>query len=281
MNPISNTAFYCCGIRMMDAKKKRSVCKDIFAERFMDERGMKIFEPFRSEKMPNISNITRCRIIDDYLSIELKKNQSMNVITIGAGFDARPYRITGGNWIEVDEPQIISYKNEKLPIKECKNPLNRISIDFANESLNEKLQCVDKSLDTVIVIEGVFMYLESQTIEKTVKTIQGMFPEHKLYCDLMTGNFFNKFAQSVHSKLAATGGKFTDRPDKPEELFTRKNYKLLERVPMFMRAEELGILWDEMKIPGFIAILMLNVFMKDLNGYSVFHFSYNNLQEEE
>jgi len=83
MNSISNIAFYCCGVRMLDARNRRSVCKDIYTDRFMDERGMKIFEPFRTEKMPNISNITRCRIIDDYVSIELKNNHGMNTITTG------------------------------------------------------------------------------------------------------------------------------------------------------------------------------------------------------
>ncbi len=274
MNPISNTVFYCCGVRMKDDKRNRSVCNDIYAEQFMDERGWNIYEPFRAEKMPNISNITRCRIIDDYVSIELKNFNSINIITIGAGFDTRPYRLAGGNWIELDEPQIISYKNKKLPIDECKNPLRRISIDFTNETLTEKLEKVEKSHHTVIVIEGVFMYLESESIEKTLKEIQHIFPKHVLYCDLMTKAFFNKFAKSVHSKLVATGGKFTDRPDNPENTFILNKYELVERIPMFKRAGELGVLWDEVKIPALVAKLLLNVFLKDLSGYSVHHFRY-------
>ncbi|MFT5425368.1 MAG: methyltransferase (TIGR00027 family) [Gammaproteobacteria bacterium] len=275
MNPISNTAFYCCGVRMEDAKRKRSVCNDIYAERFMDERGRNIYEPFKAEKMPNISNITRCRIIDDYVSIELKNNSSINIITIGAGFDTRPYRTTGGNWIELDEPQIINYKNEKLPVEECKNTLRRISIDFANETLTEKLEEIDNSLHTIIVIEGVFMYLDLESIENTLKEIQKIFPKHVLLCDLMTKIFFNKFAQSVHSKLVSTGSKFTDRPHNPEKVFILNKYKLVERVPMFKRAGELGILWEEAKIPAFVIRLLLNLFMKDLNGYSVHYFRFD------
>jgi methyltransferase (TIGR00027 family) len=278
MNPVSNTAFYCCGVRMLDAEKKKSVCRDIYAERFMDEKGRQIFEPFRSEKMPNISNITRCRIIDDYLSNELKRNRNMNIITIGAGFDTRPYRLTGGKWTELDEPQIISYKNEKLPLDECRNPLKRIPIEFASETLEEKLGHLDKNLYTVFVIEGVFMYLETGAIEDTLKALQRMFPGHVLYCDLMTRNFFDKFAKSVHSKLAAAGGKFTERPRDPQKVFIHLNYDLVEQTPMFMRARELGILWDEARIPRFMAALLLNVFMKDLKGYSVCHFHYNQFQ---
>lgn len=269
MNPISNTAYYCCGVRMEDAKKTPSICNDVYAERFMDERGKQIFEPFKSEKMPNISNIIRCRLIDEYLLAELGENNQLNIITIGAGFDSRPYRLTGGNWLEVDEPQIINYKNEKLPVDECSNPLRRMSIDFAHETLKEKLEEEGASDHTVFVIEGVFMYLEPEAIETTISTIQGLFPRHVLYCDLMTKKFFSKFAQSVHSKLVASGGTFTERPDYPEEIFAQHNYKTIERIPIFRRAGELGILWDEVKIPKFVCELMLNVFLKDLNGYAV------------
>lgn len=274
MNQISNTAFYCCGIRMDDAKRKRSVCKDDYAVRFMDERGMNIYEPFRSEKMPNILNVTRCRIIDDYVLNELKNTNDATVITIGAGFDTRPYRIANGNWIELDEPQIISHKNKRLPIEECKNSLRRISIDFANETLSEKLEGVDKSSHAIIVIEGVFMYLEPRIIENTLKEIQKIFPKHVLFCDLMNKAFFNKFAKSAHSKIVSAGSAFTERPDNPEKIFIASDYQLVERVLMFKRAGELGVFWDQVKMPLLLAKLALNVLMKDLSGYSVHYFRY-------
>ena len=269
MTPISNTAYYCCGVRMEDAKKTPSICNDVYAQKFMDERGLQIFEPFKSEKMPNISNITRCRLIDDYLLAELAENNQLNIITIGAGFDSRPYRLKGGNWLEIDEPQIISYKNEKLPVDECSNSLRRISIDFTRESLKEKLETEGAGDYTVFVIEGVFMYLEAEAIETTISTIQDLFPKHTLYCDLMTKKFFTRFAQSVHSKLVASGGRFSERPDSPGKIFAQHHYKTIEQTPMFRRAGELGILWDEVKIPKFVCELMLNVFLKDLNGYAV------------
>ncbi len=47
---------------MDDAEKRRSVCNDSYARRFMDDRGMQIFAPFKSETMPSISSIARCKI---------------------------------------------------------------------------------------------------------------------------------------------------------------------------------------------------------------------------
>lgn len=274
MNTVSNTAFYCCGVRMEDAKRKNPVCNDHYARLFMDERGMKIFEPFKSEIMPNISNITRCRIIDDILSGELKKNENTLVITIGCGFDTRPYRLTGGNWIEIDELQIINYKNEKLPVIECRNRLQRISIDFSHESLRNKLGGIETGGPVIIVIEGVFMYLEPEYINATLRELQELFPAHVLLCDLMTKNFFKKYSQNIHSKLVTAGGTFTVQSDNPEKIFIDNKFVEVDSTSMVKRAIELGLYWDALKIPAFISRMILDYFMKDLKGYSVYRFHY-------
>lgn len=274
MNTISNTAWYCCGIRMEDAARKKPVCNDHYAKRFMDENGMKIFEPFKTLTMPNIWNVTRCRIIDDLLGNEIEKNNNINIITIGAGFDTRPYRLPGGVWAEIDEPQIIHYKNERLPVAECKNPLQRISINFASESLKEKLATLQIDQPPVIVIEGVSMYLTQDAIQTTINVLQELYPEHILICDLMNKIYFDKFASKIHEKLVAVGGRITERPDKPDELFLNSNYIKIENIPISELVIESGVLWNQLKIPSPLFRLIMNLFMKDLYGYSISRFQY-------
>jgi methyltransferase (TIGR00027 family) len=274
MNPISNTAFYCCGIRMLDAEHPRSLCNDHYAKRFMDKRGLQIFEPFKSEILPNISNAVRCYIIDEAIRSQLTTHPDSLIITIGAGFDTRPYRIKGGHWIEVDEPQIIEYKNEKLPIAECTNKLTRISIDFANETLTEKLEAYRNHQHIIIAIEGVFMYLENDTVEDTIKQLQTLFPRHILLCDLMTKKMFDQFARSVHDKLVEAGARFTARPDNPATIFTQHGYVEYSCTPMFKRSYELGVLWDRAKIPAPIAQLLYKTVMKNISGYAIHRFEF-------
>jgi methyltransferase (TIGR00027 family) len=257
---------------MEDAERKPSLCNDHFARRFMDERGLRLYEPFRAERLPNISNIVRCRIIDDFVQSDLGKEPRTRVVTIGAGFDTRPYRLRGGDWIEIDEPQIIQYKNERLPVAECPNPLRRMSIDFAVESLADKLGVAANDRPVVVVMEGVFMYLEAAQIDSTLRDIKSRFPHHVLLCDLMNRAFLEKAAQSVHSKIAAVGAPFTERPDDPADIFRRNGYVETAHVPMFRRAMELGVLWDRGRIPAFVAKLMLGVVRKELNGYGVRRF---------
>src|SRR5215470_1163030 len=197
MKPISKTAFYCCGVRMQDAEREKPVCGDTYAKVFMNEQGLQILEVFKNETRPNTSNVGRHRIIDDLLRQELVAKPDLTVVIIGAGFDTRAFRLKGGTWIELDEPQVITYKEERLPAANSENELQRISIDFATDSLEQKLAPFSGRNLVVVVIEGVFMYLEEGAIEQTLLTLHRLFPRHKLICDLMTRDFFEKNASTI------------------------------------------------------------------------------------
>lgn len=275
MNPISRTAYYCCGVRMEDAKKKDSLCKDVHAKKFMNSEGLEIFEPFKPLKMANISNITRCKLIDNFINSELTSNSEINIVTIGAGFDTRPYRINGGNWIELDEEPIITFKNRQLPIDQCSNPLKRIAIDFSEESIQDKLKEINHNIYTLIIIEGVFLYLEREEINKTLKEITRLFPQHNLYCDLMNKPFFNKFGKRIHKRLTSMGSDISERPSNPQSIFDEHNYKLINSTPILNQSTKFNLFWKELKIPNFIIKFLINAALKDLKGYTVNHFRYN------
>jgi hypothetical protein len=50
MKPLSNTAFYGCGIGMRDAENAHPICGDRFAWVFTDERGLETFRRCASEQ---------------------------------------------------------------------------------------------------------------------------------------------------------------------------------------------------------------------------------------
>src|SRR5262245_32234526 len=171
MKPISKTAFYCCGVRMQDAESSNPICGDIYAKRFMNDDGLQVLEKFKDETRPNRSNVARHRIVDDLLREELLANRDLRVVIIGAGFDRRAYRLKGGRWTELDEPQVIAYKNELLSPSTCENELHRIPIDFSTESVEEKLSSFANTDPVIVIIEGVFMYLDEQVILQLLDTV--------------------------------------------------------------------------------------------------------------
>ncbi len=224
MNPISNTAFYCCGVRMQDAESRKPICGDHYAKVFMDQRGKEIFELFGGQLAPNRGNAARHRYIDDYLRTKLASNPDLRVILLGCGFDSRAYRLTGGAWIELDEPALIHYKNEKLPQDSCPNSLQRIAISFAEESLADKLRPFADGVPTVFIIEGVTMYLTEPALKSTLLELRRLFGQHEIIADLMSRKFLQRYGKSINRIITSLGAHMIPMED-PAQVFLQSGYQ--------------------------------------------------------
>ena len=239
MKPVSRTAFYCAGIRMVDAEQAQPLCGDRFATRFMTEEGLRIFEPFRQLPYPNGSNVARHRIIDDLVREQLAREPDRRIVIIGAGFDSRAFRLTGGRWVELDEPQLIAFKEERLPAAGAPNPLQRIPIDFASESLPDKLAPF-RGESVTVILEGVSMYLTEEQKAELIRTLRQVFPRHILIADLMTSRFVDRIARPFREKLQALDASMTEGIPHPEEPFLAGGYRLVRRTSIAGRAADLG-----------------------------------------
>ncbi|MEZ5426814.1 MAG: class I SAM-dependent methyltransferase [Pyrinomonadaceae bacterium] len=231
----------------------------------MNEEGLRILEAFRDETSPNASTIARHRLIDDLLRRELQDDPDLTTVLIGAGFDSRAYRLGGGIWIELDEPQVIDYKNERLPAADCENELHRIPIDFSTGSLEEKLSPFSNRGPVTIVIEGVFGYLEEEEIGTLLQTLHRLFPRHKLICDLMSRKFIEKYGKTLHEKINDIGTSFKFAANEPEKIFLKGGYFLKERISVV----ESAVNFNMLKIPA----IALKTFLRTLTrGYAIFVF---------
>ena len=106
---------------------------------------------------------------------------------------AAPFDWRAAAWFELDEPPLITYKEECLPAAQAANPLRRIAIDFEHESLREKLQFLTGTTPTVFVIEGVTMYVTADALRATLGVLRSSFPRHEVVADLMTRRFINTY----------------------------------------------------------------------------------------
>lgn len=264
MKPISDMAFYCCGVRMQDAAQTSPICGDVYAKLFMEEYGRHIYDIFKEEAICNASIIVRHRIIDDVLRQMLLSRPNLCIITIGTGFDSRPYRLTGGTWFELDEPQIMAYKNERLPIAGCTNPLRRIPIDFCTDSLEEKLALISHVGPIVFVLEGVFIYLNEQETRKSLDIFNHLFPAHQLICDLVNREMVENYGQKLRAIVDGIGASFK-AVDQPESIFLISGYRVKQIISILDLSVDLGI----NIIPKFILRYFFN---GEIKGNSVYVF---------
>ncbi len=229
MNPVSDTAYLTCGARAEDAAKLSPVCGDRYAARFLAGPGEAIYRQFKREAGPVASIVARHRLIDDILRERIAGNANTAVVIVGAGFDSRAYRIEGGRWIEIDEPQVIERKNAVLPTADCRNPLRRVAIDFAHETLADKLPPFAAGTPVVIVMEGIFFYLDDHQRNATLAALRQAYPRHTLICDLSTRAFMERYGKSLIRRIEALGAKLVYLPEDPVANFIDAGYKLETR----------------------------------------------------
>lgn len=243
MKPIVDTAFYCCGARMQDAAQVNPICGDGYAKMFMCDHGLRIFNKFKTETISTTSTIVRHRIMDDILRRMLRLQPDLCVITIGAGFDSRPYRLTGGNWFELDEPPLMAYKDALLPTCQCANPLHRMPIEFCTDDLEVKLAAISsgsRGAPIAIVVEGVFIYLNEDETQKLLDSLTRQFPHLILVCDLVTRKMVNQYGQSLLALVTKMGAPF-QAVDEPESIFLSHGYHVKETISLMDESVDLGL----------------------------------------
>ena len=247
-NPVSRTAYYTLGTRAADAASPHPICGDTFAERFMNEEARRVWDDFKGFFAPNVSNAGRHALIDDHLRRVVAADPGATIVIIGAGFDTRAFRLTGGRWFEFDEAEILTYKESRLPAATAPNPLIRVPVDFAHDFLNDKLAIVGAPANVHIVVEGVLMYLSQAQRRALLETLKSRFPRHTIYCDLMRKRFFEKYSRQLHQKILGMGATFTEMMDEPERLFTDAGYSMLalDSVPLYSMTRK------NMRIPAFL-----------------------------
>ncbi len=267
MKEVSKTAFFCAGCRMADAATTHPIVGDYFAKKLMGESGLEYWKNFEAETNPIASNQARHYLVDTHLRRHLGRNPAVTIIHVGAGLDARPFRMYGGNWVEIDAPEILAYKEQLLPAASCRNPLQRIPTDFDLEPLADKLAAFTSHTDVVFVVEGVLMYLTQAQREEQLQTLRSLFPRHHYICELMSKLFYQKLAKPFNDKLKLHGASFIELQDEPAAMFHKCGYQLLDKASTIDTALHLG---RQVSKRFFVNLMPQN--LKD--GYSVYHFAY-------
>lgn len=265
MNPVSQTAYYCCGVRVQDMARQRPLCGDSLAALFMDEAAQHVFAPFAGLRHPNLTNVARHRLIDDLLRARLADQPRTRVLLLGAGLDTRPFRLEGGDWLELDQEALLARKNAVLPPDGAPNPLRREAIDTVFDQLEDKVGEWAGTRDAVVVIEGVSMYLSQSQLTRTLTTLRRCLPAHVLICDLMSASFARVYSRALLRRIQALGGDFGELIDDPAGIVVSAGFAETGRWSVVGHAAALGA----MTIPA----VVLNTVLRSLrDGYRVHSF---------
>jgi methyltransferase (TIGR00027 family) len=178
INDVSDTAFWIAYHRALESARPDALFRDPFANRLAGERGRRISENMPSSRIVAWTVALRTRIIDDYIASALRSGID-TVLCLGAGLDARPYRMplpAEVRWIEADYPHVIDYKEEILGGERPLCRLERVRIDLAQVAERRMLlDRVDAEAKGVLVLtEGVIPYLTNDEAGSLADSLRSM-----------------------------------------------------------------------------------------------------------
>ncbi|NUP05709.1 MAG: SAM-dependent methyltransferase [Polyangiaceae bacterium] len=189
----SRTAQYVAFYRALETteRARSPLFKDPYATSFLD-RGLRLavwasrLAPLRKalvtyadRRAPGArtSAIGRTKFIDDIVRAEIRAGVGQLVL-LGAGYDARPYRIAElaqARVFEVDQPNMIEMRASHFPRS---SRVRRVAIDFVRDDLAATLRQAgfESEKRTIFIWEGVTNYLTEQAVGSVLSFIGGCAP---------------------------------------------------------------------------------------------------------
>jgi len=166
---VADTASWVAVYRAMESRRPDALFHDPLAELLAGEAGRRIsrhMQPFQRYAYWSVT--IRTRIIDAYIREYLDQGYR-TVVNLGAGLDTRPYRLGlphDVRWIEIDSPEIVVLKNERLAGQTPDCRLERIGLDLADPVARQScLAGINEGGGPALLLtEGVVPYLAEEEV---------------------------------------------------------------------------------------------------------------------
>ncbi len=255
LHNVSDTAIVTAVARARETEEPDPVFRDPFAVKLAGDH----FEAYRAKLRYRAffsGIIARTATFDEFIARSVADDGVRCVVNLGAGLDARPYRLTipaGLRWVEADQPSVIEYKTMVLEQAQPRCVLERFGVDLSVASARcELLDRAGHDPPTLVVTEGVVPYLEEPVVEALARELHER-PSYRWWAVDLLGASLRRVANALgRRQLGASGASFRFAPPNGAEFFRQLGWdpvdvrtswsmqRRIRREPGLLRA--LGIL---------------------------------------
>jgi methyltransferase (TIGR00027 family) len=165
---ISDTARWAAVYRARETERPDALFRDPFARRLAGERGEEIANAIAFSNQNTWSWIARTYLFDHFITQEIADGCDL-VINLAAGLDARPYRMNlpvSLQWIEIDLPGILDYKEEILGNDKPVCALERIRLDLSDANARREVfaKLGTRGSKALVISEGLIVYFTADEV---------------------------------------------------------------------------------------------------------------------
>ncbi|MDC0673041.1 class I SAM-dependent methyltransferase [Nannocystis radixulma] len=198
--------------RAGESKLPDSLLHDEHAARAV-ERVDYDFSKLKVDRNMMIGVSLRAHIFDGWTREFLARHPQATVLHLGCGLDSRVFRVDPGpgvRWFDVDYPEVIELRRRLYP---ARNDYTMIAASVTDPGW---LESVPADRPTLIVAEGLFMYVGVEAVPWLIERLVTRFPGGELAFD----GFSKLGARMVlrHQAVKATGASMHWTIEDPHEL---------------------------------------------------------------
>jgi len=220
---VSDTALWVAYFRAKETQRSDAVFRDPFAERLAGERGVHIANTLPQGNTQEWAWVARTHLFDMFLSREIEAGADM-VVNLAAGLDARPYRMQVPKtlqWVEVDLPEIISYKQGVLGEVEPRCRLERMALDLSDAVRRQELfaDLGRRAKRIVVASEGLLIYFTPQEVGALARDLAATKNIDSWIIDLASPGQLRIMQRTTGKKLREAGAAFKFGPPEGENFF--------------------------------------------------------------
>jgi len=174
---ISDTARWAAVYRARETERPDALFRDPFARRLAGERGEEIANAIAFSNQNTWSWIARTYLFDHFITQEIAGGCDL-VINLAAGLDARPYRMNlpaSLQWIEIDLPGILDYKEEILSEDKPVCALERIRLDLSDANARREVfaELGSRGSKALVISEGLIVYFTTDEVGALAQDLAG------------------------------------------------------------------------------------------------------------
>ncbi len=247
---ISDTARWVAVFRADESERPDAIFNDPFARRLAGERGEQIADAIEFSRKNSWSFVARTFIFDEFIKQHLEQGYDM-IVNLACGLDTRPYRMPFAStlkWIEVDLPEMITYKQGMLAGEKPNCELESIQLDLSDRTARIELfkELGSRCKKAMIVSEGLVGYLDETEAGELAYDLSREHHFKRWVFDLMSPGLFLKAQKEMGSFLEAANAPLKFAPEEGEGFFLPFGWRSLESRSKLKTAATLNRLSDEM-----------------------------------
>jgi methyltransferase (TIGR00027 family) len=187
---VTGTAFIVAEYRAQENAEAHPLYRDPIVPLFLNERTRQAAERIAAGFPPGRQGVRlRTRYFDDHLDAQFG-NGCRQVVILGAGLDTRGVRkqAPGVTYFEIDDPDTISFKRERLAEAGIEAPIVFIAGNYVTDGLLQLLDAngFDFDLPTYVIWEGNTMYLSRPAVLEVLTDLRSSVGELVISFDYLT-----------------------------------------------------------------------------------------------